>query len=352
MHLHGKLTILFRCRTLTSNYFLTHFHSDHYGGIGSTWHAGTIYCSLPTANLVNQQLGVNKKYLHPLPLNTPTVVSSRGKPIIVTLLDANHCPGAVMFLFQVGKRKILHVGDFRWSREVMLQHQPLREIYSKQAELEQLFLDTTYCNPKYTLPPQNETVNEVIRIFEKQKSLGIRTLHLFGAYTIGKEKMFLTVAEHFGLKVYVDKARYRVLSALEWPKERMRLLTTKKEESSLWVIPLGHINMKKMPDYFSMANDKPFSPAYDHIVGYRPTGWSLSSKPSDGLVTTRSCDNLTIHSLPYSEHSSFVELVDCIACLRPAKIVPTVGASNSEEQVALLLRGLRDKQIQSKLFCK
>ena len=38
--------------------------SQHYGGITKTWSDGTIYCSLPTANLVHQQLGVEMKYLH------------------------------------------------------------------------------------------------------------------------------------------------------------------------------------------------------------------------------------------------------------------------------------------------
>jgi DNA cross-link repair 1A protein len=329
---------------LTKNYFLTHFHADHYGGIHSTWHLGTIYCSLPTANLVNQQLGVDKKYLHPLPLNTPTVVASRGKPVTITLLDANHCPGAVMFLFEIGKRKILHVGDFRWNRNLMMQHNPIREIASRHVELDELFLDTTYCDPKYSLPSQDDTIEAVVKLFQQHKSNRKRTLHLFGAYTIGKERMYLSVAERFGLKVYVDKSRYRVLSALEWPKERLQVLTTNQEDSCVWVVPLGHINMKKLPEYFQIANNKPFALAYEHIVGYRPTGWSLSSKPSATIGSSRNSGNLTIHSIPYSEHSSFPELVDCLACLRPARIVPTVSASKSQEQVEALLNGLRMKQ--------
>merc|ERR1719161_3498586 len=42
---------------LTTNHFLSHFHADHYGGITKKWKNGRIYCSLPTANLVRQQLG-------------------------------------------------------------------------------------------------------------------------------------------------------------------------------------------------------------------------------------------------------------------------------------------------------
>ena len=80
-------------KSLTENYFLTHFHSDHWGGITRDWSAGTIYCSLPTANLVHNQLGVEREYLHPLGLNTPVTIESNGRPVTVTLFDANHCPG-------------------------------------------------------------------------------------------------------------------------------------------------------------------------------------------------------------------------------------------------------------------
>jgi DNA cross-link repair 1A protein len=280
---------------------------------------------------------------------SPTVIASKGKPITVTLLDANHCPGAVMFLFEVGKRKILHVGDFRWNRDFMLQHAPpLRDFFNQKSILDELFLDTTYCNPKYKLPSQDVTIQAIIAIFEKElarcKEKKTRTLHLFGAYTIGKEKMYLSVAEHFEMKVYVDSARFRILSALNWPKERMALLTKRKEDACIWVVPLGHINMKKLPEYLPMANNKPFSTPYDRIVGYRPTGWSLGSKPSSSVVSSRYSGNLTIHSVPYSEHSSFPELVDCLECLKPQRIVPTVNASKSSEQITTLMRALREKQ--------
>ena len=34
----------------------------------------------------------------PLPLNTPTVIElENGQEITLTLIDANHCPGAVMY---------------------------------------------------------------------------------------------------------------------------------------------------------------------------------------------------------------------------------------------------------------
>ncbi|KAL3935950.1 MAG: hypothetical protein SGBAC_008637 [Bacillariaceae sp.] len=331
----------------TNNHFLTHFHADHYGGITSGWSAGIIYCSVPTATLVSQQLGVDKKFIHPLPMLTPTVIQSRNKPITVTLLDANHCPGAVMFLFEVGKKKILHVGDFRWNQEIMMQQAPLRAL--QREALDELFLDTTYCDPKYCLPTQEEAIQATIKVFDAETKSNGKTLHLFGSYTIGKERIYMKVASRFGMKVYVDARRYKILSALQWSREQMKLLTTRKEEASIWVVPLGDINFKKMSDYIPLANCKPFSFPYKRVVGYRPTGWSMGGKPSSSIISTRQKDNMTVHSVPYSEHSSFPELLNCLECLKPQRIVPTVSVSKSDEQVQLLLSHLRQKQTKLKL---
>ncbi|KAL3815300.1 hypothetical protein ACHAXA_006802 [Cyclostephanos tholiformis] len=351
----------YACGTLSSNYFLTHFHFDHYGGISKNWNDGTIYCSLPTANLVIQQLGVDKKYLHPIAMNTPTIIFSRGKPVTVTLLDANHCPGAVMFLFEVGSRRILHVGDFRWDRELMMRMPQLQAFGNSSPRLDEIFLDTTYCDAKYTLPTQEEAILAAIEVVTKEmeiskKEKSMKTLFLFGSYTIGKERIYMSVAESLKSRVYVDGRRYRILSQV-FTNERMRLFTTKKSETNLWVVPLGSVNFKQMNDYMEEGNkNKLFTQPYGRVVGFRPTGWTYSAedkkqrklpcgrpKPGRNLITSKTSGRFSVHGVPYSEHSSFPELVDCLACLKPLRITPTVSVSKSEEQLRLLLHTLRSK---------
>ena len=61
--------------------------------------------------------------------------------------------------------------------------------------------------------------------------------------------------------------------------------------------------------------------------------------------------DLTVHGIPYSEHSSFPELVECIDCLKPKRIIPTVSVSTSEQQVALLLNALKRKGLEGTGTC-
>ena len=354
---------------LPQTHFLSHFHSDHYGGITKHWNAGVIYCSLPTASLVHSQLGVPKKYLHPLPMHTKTIVDANGRPISVTLLDANHCPGAVMFLFELSSGKqILHVGDFRWDRDAMLGQLQLRQFWqegSNGMRLDDIYLDTTYCNEKYaTMPSQKEAIAAAVSTARNEiegspaKSLTLlpnstprrnSTLLLFGSYTIGKEKIFMSCAQSLKMKIYVEPRKLRILSALNLNREQMGIFTTVKSDAQIWVVPMGHCSFQHMDAYLADANSsaKGLGGGYSRVVAFRPTGWTHGGggKKAKGLITTRRSGNKVIHGVPYSEHSSFSELVDCLLCLKPKRIIPTVSVSSSQEQVERLLRAANEKEV-------
>ena len=201
-----------------------------------------------------------------------------------------------------------------------------------------------FADKKYSLPTQADAIAAAIEVAEKElatsKKERMNTLFLFGSYTIGKERIYLSVAEHLKMKVYVDKRRFRILSALEWPKERMQMFTTNKSESCLWVVPLGQVNFKGMQNFMEDGNNnKVFSTPYGRVVGFRPTGWTYSAtpKPGGGLISSKTSGRYSVHGVPYSEHSSFPELVDCLRCLKPKKIRTTVSVSKSDEQCKLLL---------------
>jgi DNA cross-link repair 1A protein len=105
-------------------------------------------------------LSVDKKWVHPLPMDIPTEIPDTGG-VKVTLMDANHCPGSSLFFFEgqqttnagdssfkspfVGSTRIfryLHCGDFRANPQHVL-HPAV-----KGKKIDTVYLDTTYLDPK------------------------------------------------------------------------------------------------------------------------------------------------------------------------------------------------------------
>ena len=215
-----------------------------------------------------------------------------------------------------------------------------------------------------------------------------RLLVVFGSYSIGKERLYLEVARRCGLKVRVDSGRLRTLKLCRLGAELEGLLTTERKATPLWVAPLGHVTFETLAQYAAQGQPASQSQAgeaasasssssssglaFDTVVGFRPTGWShaasghqltSSTNPgSRGQASNRGGSEtpwsplsqrqrvvgsgpakgarLVIVGAPYSEHSSFPELLDCTAALRAKRIVPTVNC-HSEGAVKQQLRLLQ-----------
>jgi len=249
-------------------FFLSHFHADHYAGLSRSWSTGSIFCSDITARLVRNAFG-DGPHLVPLPMHTRLEIGQ----VRVTLIDAHHCPGAVIFVFEtqpfapavgvnfdflppelaarrraeeaelVAKRAqepaaadedpaeveqrrrahlphgkvYVHGGDMRFHasmRDLFLPHAvpvpaptwskalaaapspylpagytplaypslPFRPALSHLRELSIscVYLDTTYCNPRYQFPPQAVSVAHALAIvgecLAKEKRAGVSSL--------------------------------------------------------------------------------------------------------------------------------------------------------------------------------
>eukprot|EP01112_Ceratiomyxa_fruticulosa_P019844 TRINITY_DN6591_c1_g1_i1.p1 TRINITY_DN6591_c1_g1~~TRINITY_DN6591_c1_g1_i1.p1 ORF type:complete len:113 (-),score=10.17 TRINITY_DN6591_c1_g1_i1:430-768(-) len=83
-------------------FFLSHMHTDHLNGLTNTWNLGTIYCSVITRKLLLHKFELPPGRVVGLEVNSTTLLyldSSKKVALCVTLIDANHSPGSVMFLF-------------------------------------------------------------------------------------------------------------------------------------------------------------------------------------------------------------------------------------------------------------
>jgi len=190
-------------------YFLSHFHSDHYVGLASKWDHGPIYCSRVTANLVRTRLKVDPIWVHELPWEEWFEVPNTNG-VRVQGLDANHCPGSMLFLFEKevkGKRtRILHCGDFRADPK-HLSHPLLKPGKDRKQKLDTVYLDTTYLDPKYAFPSQKSVIDacaEMCVALHQEKPLGIKKEH-------GRLGGFMTKSPEFKKEPGVGTSKGRLL---------------------------------------------------------------------------------------------------------------------------------------------
>ncbi|KAG9338346.1 hypothetical protein JZ751_025903 [Albula glossodonta] len=298
-----------------SAYFLTHFHSDHYSGLNKRF-SMPVYCNKITGNLVKTKLRVDEKYIHVLPMNTECTVEG----VRVTLLDANHCPGAAMLLFVLPDgQTVLHTGDFRAN--------PSMERYP---ELLGCRVQTLYCSPEYTFPSQQEVVTFAVNTAFERVTLNPRTLVVCGTYSVGKEKVFLAMAEVLGCKVSLSRDKFVTMCCLE--SERIQqLITTDWKAAQIHVLSMMQINFKSLQAHLGK-----FSAKYDQVLAFKPTGWTYSDQTETVEdIRPQVQGNVTIYGIPYSEHSSYLEMKRFVQWLRPLKIIPTVNVGSRASRRAM-----------------
>ncbi|THH29779.1 hypothetical protein EUX98_g4415 [Antrodiella citrinella] len=374
-----------------------HAHSDHYTNLSSNWKSGPIYCSEGTANLIIHMLAVDPKWVHPLPMDVPTLIPDTGG-VHVTLIEANHCPGSSLFLYEgpqtvnagdstyksafVGSKRTfryLHCGDFRASP----QHVSHPAIKGKR--IDTVYLDTTYLDPRYCFPSQPEvisacaelsrrlvkreavagssgegkvkTVDKWFAVQEKPKDKehpknGSKTLIVVGTYSIGKERVVKAVAKALNTKVYCDARKAAILRCQSDP-ELHALLTTDPYNAGVHLVPLGTVATDRLKIYIERWKGH-----FDHVIGFRPTGWTYTPTNGTDLVPTipsviarsqsrtftyanlspmkNSTSTLTVYGVPYSEHSSFFELTCFALSFDWGRMIATVnvGSESSRGKMA------------------
>ncbi|KAF2460058.1 DNA repair metallo-beta-lactamase-domain-containing protein [Lineolata rhizophorae] len=346
-------------------YFLSHFHSDHYMGLTSSWSHGPIYCSKVTGNLVRQQLRVDPKWVVDLEFEAKKEVPGTNG-VHVTMIPANHCPGSSLFLFEKlsikgnysRNHRVLHCGDFRACKahveHPLLSPETVDTLTgkTKQQKIDVCYLDTTYLNPKYAFPNQDEVINscaEVCVSLNKTNSSDVdrweqlkyqksgrgladfmtkgrkdspaadepkgasedfvstesqpqgRLLVVVGTYSIGKERVCLGIAKALNSKIYAPAAKQRICACLEDPELTSRL-TYNPREAQVHLTPLFEIRAETLNDYLKDYLDR-----FDHAVGFRPSGWNY--RPPNSRMTDNPSVQTVLHGSNWKSGYSVRDLL-------------------------------------------
>ncbi|XP_036894608.1 5' exonuclease Apollo isoform X2 [Sturnira hondurensis] len=207
----------------------------------------------------------------------------------VTLMDANHCPGSVMFLFEGYFGTILYTGDFRYTPS-MLKEPAL----SLGKQIHTLYLDNTNCNPDLALPSQQEATRQIVELIRKHPQHNVK----IGLYNLGKESLLEQLALEFQTWVVLSPRRLELVQLLG------------------------------LADVFTVEEKAGRIHAVDHMEVCRSAmlRWNQTHPTIAVLPTSRQIHRThpNIHIIPYSDHSSYSELRAFVAALKPCQVVPIV----------------------------
>ncbi|QSS56943.1 DNA repair protein [Histoplasma capsulatum var. duboisii H88] len=217
--------------------FLSHVHSDHLQGLESL-RAPFIYCSAATREIllrlekyphrINFSKGILEsrkqhykhlsKLLRPIPLQVPTEIElSPRNNIRVTLFDANHCPGAVMFLIEGNGKAILYTGDIRaesWWVDNLIRNPVLIPYTLGSKLLDKIYLDTTFATKSDVYQTFASKAEGIRELLEKVQTYPDNTLFYLRVWTFGYEDVWLALSAALNTRIHVDRYQMGVYQSL------------------------------------------------------------------------------------------------------------------------------------------
>ncbi|PWA37577.1 DNA repair metallo-beta-lactamase family protein [Artemisia annua] len=326
-------------------YFLTHLHADHTVGLSPRWNKGPVYCSRITARLFHPKFpGFDLSLLRVIEIgrwySLSLVLPSTGMEtkVQVMAIDANHCPGAFMYLFRGEFGIMLYTGDFRWevTSEIAQMGKTMLLNALKNDKIDTLYIDNTYCNPSYSFPSREVAAQQVVNIINSYPEHDI----IIGIDSLGKEDLLLYISKMLKIKIWVWPERLQIMHLLGLHAN----FTTKTTLTRVRAVPRYSFSVETLEGLNSMRP----------TIGILPSGlpWALKKAgckdKSCDLSSMKTETNIDLHmnirnrytnniekhhqyiyTVPYSDHSCFPEILEFVKFLCPSNIKGIVSSSSS-----------------------
>ena len=308
--------------------FLSHVHSDHLQGLEG-FRSPFVYCSLPTKEILLRlekyparmlfEQGISectkrtykhlRNLLKPIPLDTPTEIElSPKRSIRVTLLDANHCIGAVMFLIEHVDKAILYTGDIRsepWWVNSLVRNPVVLPYATGLKRLDRIYLDTTFATKDdihRQFPTKAAGLHELLKEVAHYPQDSI--FH-FNAWTLGYEDVWVALSN-------ILQSQVCLRIPLPWRKTS-----------------LGHqihVDQYKCRLYKSLSTTEETSSSHNPVL----SGFAYANKHQPGCLTSE--ENVRLHSCERGTRCSVlgksrvIYITPIISRSNDGEIIPEVGA--------------------------
>ncbi|KAF3070293.1 Protein artemis [Trichoderma lentiforme] len=302
--------------------FLSHVHSDHLSGLESL-RSPFVYCSAATREIllrlerypcrINYARGILEarqqtykhlsKVIKPLPLESPTTIELQpGNCIQVTLFDANHCPGSVMFLIEGHGKAILYTGDVRcepWFVNAITRNPTLIEYTCGIKTIDTIYLDTSFVDD---IPFQTKAEG-IAQLLHKVAKYPKNTVFYIQAWTYGYEDVWIALSKALNSPIHVDDYKLRIYNSLNT----------------------------------SSSETRPNSSAHLTSTAAALTGFMCGNTPQSGCLTSN--HNVRLHSCEsgnmcsIAKRSSVVRIQPVVASFPDGAVIQEAGIGGGGEDL-------------------
>lgn len=170
-------------------------------------------------------------------------------------------------------------------------------------KLDVVYLDNTYCSPACTFPTRDEATADIIKIIQSHPEHDI----VIGLRSLGKETLLCKIAMSLKEWISVPCKFYKTLQLLSAPD----VFQNNDNHCRIRVCSFHKVTNKFIAD----LNEKV------KTIAILPTAiyCGIDARPFD--------NNDKVFIVPYSDHSSYTELMQFVSFLKPCKILPVVSGS-------------------------
>ena len=283
-------------------YFLTHMHADHIVGLTPSWR-NKIHCSEISKRLLMQKFGLADDLVISMELGIPAVFYKDGtESFNVTFYDANHCPGSVILVFEGRFGRILYTGDFRCDQAFLDNFKT-----SNLGDVDRLYLDNTYFSKRIDFPLRETVTKDIIEIIRSHPGFQV----IIVCYNLGKEDLLVEIAMDLREWIVVSQGKYDLLEILEMPN----VFTIRKDEGRIRAIVARDLASREIKDWIDSVP----------TIAIFPTG--MFNKENNPYKTNAFEETFFV---PYSDHSSYSEIVEFLKYVKPGRVIPLVKDKNWE----------------------
>ncbi|KAK0189903.1 beta-lactamase-like protein [Armillaria mellea] len=351
-------------------YLLTHTHSDHIVGLQAKGFGETIYCSHDSKEMLLRHEAYEERALHgtqlraekmrtyghlkidPLvgkdgevyyqgtrdllkvvPINSPVHIElDAGNSVTVTAIDANHCPGSVMYLIEGKNGAVLHTGDLRaepWFLESLKRNPFLQPYLSTSGSqrsnvikpLEAIYLDTACVMNVEEVPTKEDAVNGLIALMQ----LLPESTHFFiNSWTWGYEDALKAIARAFDSRIHMDRYKHDIYSHLA-NEPLLRSICTRDAGSTRF----HACERFERCEYVDVPASRPraTSTSGNQVVYINPVStmnkeqWAAYQHNTRLRIVAQG-EPVTCLLVPLARHSPLPELQRFVSLFRPKAIVP------------------------------